>query len=293
MNERIDSVLGQKVSAPEQYTSSILVRERRLSNRKQYGLENENLPFVGVDVWNCYEISFLTSRGLPISCAGKITYSCTNEYIVESKSLKLYLNSFNMFRTSSSKKEESITEISSLIEKDLSSLLETEVKVHLFLEAVNNPVLTDYVDIETFEDFEKTEFVDFEESPQLLKLVDTEEVIEEDLKSNLLRSNCKITHQPDWGTLFLHYKADKKYLDLSSLAQYLVSFRKENHFHEEVCEMIFKRLYDILNPIELAVTCIYTRRGGIDICPMRATHEHLLDKNLSNVNIHCMKELRQ
>jgi len=287
-NEDISSVLGSKVNYKNTYDPSILVRESRSSNRTQYGITSP-LPFVGKDVWNCYEISFLGSNGLPVSAVAKIVYDCSNEYIVESKSLKLYLNSFNMF-ISEGKIEDSIQRVKDLIRKDLSDLLGTDVALEFFFDNGDNKLFIDYVELEKLVHIGDTIFSTFKEDPSLLRVSKNDQYIK--IRSSLLRSNCKITNQPDWGDLFLLYKGSNT-VDLISLMEYLVSFRGENHFHEEVVEMIYKRLYDALDPEELMVGAIYTRRGGIDINPIRANKEYLLEENLIDVSKHCQKTLRQ
>mgnify|MGYP001336756805 CR=1 FL=1 len=290
-------ILGQRVSAPKQYCPEILVRVPRSENRTLYGIQEDNLPFHGYDVWNAYEVSCLTEKGLPIFCQAKIVYPCTSKYIVESKSLKLYLNSFNMMKYGRYS-DETKRIISKMIAQDLSSLLECDVKVHLFDEEMKNenaPLFTQYRHITDFVNLDDIEFKEFNEAPQLLK-IDPETNSSLFIKFPLLRSNCKITHQPDWGTAFIHIDALYN-INIETLVQYLVSFRGENHFHEECCEMIFKRLFDLLTQcnetFDLAVSCIYTRRGGIDICPTRYTNPRLADNNLIQPTVDCQKLLNQ
>ena len=285
-NEDITSVLGEKVSYTQDYDPGILVREKRLNNREMYRIDHP-LPFVGKDVWNCYEISFLKGDGFPINAVAKIVYDCSSEFIVESKSLKLYLNSFNMYKFNGDRLQ-AIRGFKKLVSKDLSKLLDTKVSINLFFKEQNKKIFKDFTTIDSVI-VEKT-FSLFKESPEILQC--KEGAQEFKIKSSLLRSNCKITHQPDWGDLFVLYKGDK-ILDINSFIEYLISFRGENHFHEEVVEMIYKRLFDLLGPEELMVAAIYTRRGGIDINPIRANREELLDINLINVKKHCQKMLRQ
>ncbi len=292
MKESIESkVLGKKVSALNVYHPSVLVAVPRIENRVQYNIDENCLPFVGRDVWNAYEVSFLTNKGLPITLVAKIVYNCCNKYIVESKSLKLYLNSFNMMKYGNTI-EEAKEIVKRIIEIDLTKLLDTNVVVSFHEKSGGTKIYKDFIDIKDLIDLNDIEFNNFNESPNLLKFNEIEESRFINIRTNILRSNCKVTHQPDWGTAFIYIKS-KNMIDLKSLIQYIVSFRNENHFHEEVCEMIYKRLYDILKPEELMVTCIYTRRGGIDICPSRATHLHLIDSNLIDPNISVEKLLNQ
>jgi len=284
--------LGRQVEYPQHYSPEMLVSVPREINRKEYGLIDGNLPFFGIDVWHAYEVSFLTKKGLPVSGVLKLTYPCSNPRIVESKSLKLYLNSFNMEQYGNTP-DEGVRIVEEIIKNDLSVLLKTDIKLKIFTsEPVSTPFdYNEYVLLEELPEAKCITFDTFKETPQLLTS-DTKEEYSLQFSTHLLRSNCKVTFQPDWGSAFIHIKGIDK-PDLMSLLKYIISFRNENHFHEEVCEMIYKRLWDTFQPDELAVTCIYTRRGGIDITPVRVSHEKLLPIYLSNVNILSKKLLRQ
>lgn len=292
-----DTILGKTASTPEHYDANLLFRIPRSENREQYDISEANLPFVGFDVWNCYELSFLTDNGLPVSRVIKLIYPADSRYLVESKSLKLYLNAFNMdsFGQTIARAEEQVTEI---IKKDLSALLETQVRVTLF--GAESPVqqafpllqkhqLSDLVPVEMQEDIQ---FRRFNESPELLRSKETDTSHSFAFCSDLLRSNCRVTNQPDWGDLFVEMTS-KHEIELGSIMEYLVSFRKENHFHEEVVEMIYKRFSSIFNPEKLMVAAMYTRRGGIDINPIRASHLELLDNVLVSPKVRMDKTLRQ
>lgn len=292
-----DTILGKTASTPEHYDANLLFRIPRSENREQYDISEANLPFVGFDVWNCYELSFLTDNGLPVSRVMKLIYPADSRYLVESKSLKLYLNAFNMdsFGQTIAQAEKKVAEI---IAKDLSALLEIEVHVTLF--GVDVPVqqafpqlqkrnLSDLVPVEMQESIQ---FIRFTESPELLRSIETDISHSYAFCSDLLRSNCRVTNQPDWGDLFVEITT-KHEIELGSVMEYLVSFRKENHFHEEVVEMIYKRFSDIFNPEKLMVAAMYTRRGGIDINPIRASHLELLDNVLISPKVRMDKTLRQ
>jgi len=292
-----NSLLGKDAATPEKYDASLLFRIPRSENREHYGLEAGRLPFVGVDVWNCYEVSFMTDNGLPVSRMMKLIYSCESEFLVESKSLKLYLNSFNMEKLGQSVQlaEKNFIEI---VSTDLSNLLETKVQAILFTDQSAEMIpfheLADkqLTDLVSAEKLEQIEFSHFLESPDLLKAELTDTVHEYAFRSDLLRSNCRVTNQPDWGDLFVRMRT-KSVVDLSTIVAYLVSFRKENHFHEEVVEMIYKRFWDIFEPEELMVAAMYTRRGGIDINPVRASHAALLDEAFVSSTKRLAKTLRQ
>ena len=277
--------LGKKSAGSESYDPTLLVAVPRSANREQYDIKNNDLPFIGYDVWHGYEFSVLTENGIPITRVLKLKYNCDNDFLVESKSLKLYLNSFNMSRFGKTVQE--ALEISkSLIEKDLSEMLETKVEVEfLKKDSKRVEIFEEFDNLMNFVDDTKLVVESFKEAPELLRISEADEK-EYFFTFDSLRSNCRVTHQPDFGDAFIYYKS-KKHIDESSLVQYLSSFRSEYHFHEECCEMIFKRLQDLLdNDDELFVCALYTRRGGIDICPVRWSKncsknfvEKLLDLN--------------
>jgi 7-cyano-7-deazaguanine reductase len=297
----IDKVLGQRVDSPTTYTPDILVREERQRNRTYLGLQDESLPFVGYDIWNGYECSALTDSGLPVTCVAKVVYACTNKYIVESKSMKLYWNGFNM-QTMGKTPKEVLKNIKTTAEKDLSNLLETDVKVELYSQlleqrereqlqwAANYAPDIVWESLENIPSAKKMKFTVFNETPDLLKVV--EDCGTRHYMSTLLRSNCKITHQPDSGDIYIYYSGDKS-VTKESLLEWIVSFRNESHFHEEICEAAYKRLWDVLQPDELVVTCFYARRGGWDIVPTRASSKKLLDKTLINPKSYYFKFPRQ
>ncbi len=261
--------LGKRSNGSEEYDPSLLVAIPRIENRKQYNLDSNKLPFDGWDVWHAYEFSVMTENGLPVTRLMKIKYNCESEFLVESKSLKLYLNSFNM-----SKFGKNILDCLNIckqkIEKDLSEKLQTNVQVNFLENSVER--------VEIFQNFENImNLVDdsllsvekFKEAPELLEVEQGTQTQGYYLTFDSLRSNCRVTHQPDFGDAFIYYNS-AKHIKEDSLIKYLSSFRSEFHFHEECCEMIFKRLYDLLDENEeLFVCALYTRRGGIDICPAR------------------------
>lgn len=289
----ISRVLGQKVDYPTTYDKSILVREARQTNRSHVGLVDEDLPFVGFDTWNAYEFTCLQDNGIPVAGLLKIVYDCNSKYIVESKSLKLYLNSFNFYKCGGSQVQ-CFLNAEEIISKDLSELLETDVSCcisHCGIPtcAINSEVFT----LNTNEPstysvnwkllnchttdvaYPNDEYV---EDPNLLKVVENKTYNKvQAYWCNTLFSRCKVTKQPDHGDIYIYYHGDKK-IDERSLLLYITSIRNECHFHEEICETVYKRLYDLLDsPTDLAVGCFYVRRGGIDINPMRASNKTLLD----------------
>ncbi len=256
---------------PDEVDPSLLVGVPRVLNRTAYEINEEDLPFDGFDTWNCYEFSTLSNNGFPVSGLLRIVYASDSPNIVESKSLKLYLNSFNMMKNGDTT-DEILINIEQRIYDDLSKCLGTEsVDVCLMFEdgITRKPIEGDFVLVEKFVDPAAITFDQFNESPDTLQVVDSDGYPKL-WRSSVLRSNCRVTNQPDWGDVYIAIKGDKT-VTPESLLQYIVSMRKENHFHEEICECIYKRLQDLINPDELFVACLYTRRGGIDINPLRAS----------------------
>ncbi len=261
--------LGKKSKGSEFYDPTLLVAIPRYENRKQYNIQNDKLPFVGYDVWHAYEFSSMSENGVPITRLLKLKYNCENEYLIESKSLKLYLNSFNMSKFGSNTKE-CLDICKKIIEKDLSEKLQTTVLANFIDNSAKRTEIFDrFKNIMNFVDEKNLKIENFKESPNLLKHNRLQSVKEHYLSFDSLRSNCRVTHQPDFGDIFIYYKSSI-HIEENSLVEYLTSFRSEYHFHEECCEMIYKRIYDILEEDdELFVCALYTRRGGIDICPLR------------------------
>lgn len=298
-NSNISKHLGKITGYKSTYDPTLLVREPRANNRKHLNISDDQPPFVGYDIWNAYEVSCLTDHGMPIAAIAKIVYPATNKYIVESKSIKLYMNSFNM-EVFSGNIVHVLNELQGKIATDLSNLLETDVRVYVRLtKAVDDsvyypPVFSNhhYPTLENLIDVTTIETADYKENPSLLSTELLAESRVQRFHSALLKSNCRVTSQPDWGDVYIHYKG-KHLFNLTSLLKYVVSFRDECHFHEEICETIYKRIYDRFEPEELVVSCLYVRRGGIDINPTRANKVELLDKVLIDQYKYFVKTPRQ
>ena len=294
-NEIASVLLGKKVSHSEFYDPSLLVAVPRSENRRQYNIQNDNLPFEGWDVWHAYEFSSMTEKGLPVTRLMKIKYNCNSEFIIESKSLKLYLNSFNMTRFGASTSN-CLDICKNIIEKDLSEKLLTEVTVYFIdNDAERIEIFKNFNNIMNLIDESALQIEKFKEAPELLKTEEKEEVEKHYLMFDSLRSNCRVTHQPDFGDVFIYYKS-KNHIKEDSLVKYLSSFRSEYHFHEECCEMIFKRIYDLLNiEDELFICALYTRRGGIDICPSRWSKNCSLNvvKELTDITKYARRSIKQ
>lgn len=288
-----DKLLGKRVDYPKNYCPDILVGVPRSENREIYNIGKAEELFCGYDSWHAYETSFLLDNGMPVTGILKIVYPATSPCIVESKSLKLYLASFNMEKQGTTRPE-AISTFIRTIKKDLSRLLDTEVQVNFF-ESIPETEPFDFNDYQTLEEIitpKNIVFSIYQENPALLAENPGETAGELKVCSHLLKSNCKITNQPDWGSVYLHIRAGRL-PGKEALLKYIVSLRNENHFHEEICEMMFKRLTDLFQPEILSVCCLYTRRGGIDICPARANRPEYLPRFLPNPEILTRKDFRQ
>ena len=274
------------------YAPELLVKVPRYLNREGYGLTDKD--FVGVDTWNCYEVSAITTKGLPVAGMLKIVCPSDSQYHVESKSIKLYLNSFNMTRLGDNTVE-CILEIEERVKADLDKLLETNTTVSFYTGDDDGKALSfeGYQDLADIADLDQIDFTAFSSDASQLE---TESIVEEakevKLRSNLLRSNCRVTNQPDWGDVFIRMKG-KNIPCPESVAKYIVSHRTVSHFHEEICEMVFKHLMDAYKPEDLMVSCLYTRRGGLDINPIRATHSRFIPDFFTDTNYRIQKTLRQ
>lgn len=298
-NSNISKHLGKITGYKATYDPSLLVREPRINNRRHLGITDEDAPFGGYDIWNAYEVSCLTAEGMPVAAIAKIVYPAKNKYIVESKSIKLYMNSFNM-QVFKGNIVSVVSELQNTIAQDLSKLLETDVKVYVRLaKAVEDDVYyppvfcnKDYPTLENNIDVTCIKALSYTENPDILSAIQIPESKVQRFHSALLKSNCRVTSQPDWGDVYIHYKG-KYEINLTSLLQYIVSFRDECHFHEEICETIYMRLFKKFYPEELVVSCLYVRRGGIDINPTRASNYSLLDQNLINEFKYFTKTARQ
>ena len=274
------------------YAPELLVKVPRYLNREGYGLTDKD--FVGVDTWNCYEVSAITTKGQPVAGMLKIVCPSDSQYHVESKSIKLYLNSFNMTRLGDNTVE-CILEIEERVKADLDKLLETNTTVSFYTGDDDGKALSfeGYQDLADIADLDQIDFTAFSSDASQLE---TESIVEEakevKLRSNLLRSNCRVTNQPDWGDVFIRMKG-KNIPCPESVAKYIVSHRTVSHFHEEICEMVFKHLMDAYKPEDLMVSCLYTRRGGLDINPIRATHSRFIPDFFTDTDYRIQKTLRQ
>lgn len=255
-----DSPLGQKSEYPSCYAPELLFPIARSQGRSELDI-GEKLPFQGVDIWTAYELSWLDNRGKPQVALAEIRVPCDSPNIIESKSLKLYFNSLNQT------KFESIQSVKSAIESDLSKVAALPVSV--LMETVTTAVLqpTDPSNYQCIDNID-TEITQYSPNAELL-FADRENRQSERLVSHLLKSNCPVTGQPDWASLFIDYSGPR--IDHAGLLRYLVSYRWHMGFHEQCVEQIFVDLLQRCQPEILTVNARYLRRGGLDINPVRST----------------------
>src|SRR5471032_441068 len=253
--------LGKSTPYRDQYDASLLQAVPRSMNREPLGLFPDSLPFHGADIWTLYELSWLNDKGLPQVAVGEISLNANSINLIESKSFKLYLNSFNQTKFPSWER------VLETLRRDLSACAEGEVSVTLTrLEDVEGTPVGRFTG-ECIDDQDIT-IDNYEFSADYLAQAAGDEIVEESLVSHLLKSNCLITHQPDWGSVQIQYRGPK--IDREALLRYLISFRNHNEFHEQCVERIFNDLLQFCAPEALAVYARYTRRGGLDINPWRS-----------------------
>jgi 7-cyano-7-deazaguanine reductase len=258
------SPLGQAVAYRDTYAPELLFPIERQLKRDELGIVAGALPFVGEDLWNAYELSWLDARGKPVVALGEFRVPATSPRLIESKSLKLYLNAFNQQRMAS------VDEVQSRIAADLSAAAGAEVGVVLMPLATRPQRRSAYPQGDCLDALDIA--IDtYQPAPELLHATGAE--VEETLYSHLLKSNCLVTGQPDWGMLVVRYRGPA--IDRESLLRYVVSFRAHNEFHEQCVERVFCDIMARCRPQELAVWARYTRRGGLDINPFRASHAGL------------------
>jgi 7-cyano-7-deazaguanine reductase len=271
------SLLGKPAAYQDQYEPGLLYPIPRAAKRHEIGIAGQP-PFFGADLWTAYELSWLTPRGKPVVAIAHVTVPCETPNIVESKSFKLYLNSFSNSRFAS------FDEVLARLRADLAEALWRDsgaapgsigvrlLPVHDFDQQQVHEldgVLLDRLEIEC---------THYTPEPSLLTAAFDEQPVEEVLVSNLLKSNCLVTGQPDWGSVQVRYAGPQ--IDQGGLLRYLVSFRNHNEFHEQCVERIFMDIRRHCRPTKLAVYARYTRRGGLDINPFRTSHPIALPPNV-------------
>lgn len=255
-------LLGEKTDYPDRYAPDLLQPISRQENRLSLGI-GEGLPFRGVDLWNAWEISWLDRRGKPAAAVGRLRVPADSPCLFESKSLKLYLNSFSMTPF------ESTDEVRATIARDLSRVAKATVDVELSgPEAVRTAGIGDLPG--ACIDDVAVDCAGYEVDSTLLR-VDASRPVSKELHSHLFRSNCPVTAQPDVGSILIRYRGGA--IDPACLLRYLVSYRRHSAFHESCIERIFVDLKARCEPAELTVAGCFNRRGGIDINPFRSDFE--------------------
>ena len=259
-----DLSLGKQVDYEFEYNPDLLQGVPRSLSRDTLNLSGSGLPFDGIDTWTGYELSWLNLKGKPNVAILECHVPITSKNLIESKSFKLYLNSFNQTKFASAE------DVRQVLQADLSSCAGEPVEVKLILpEQFSslqfqefNGTLLDSLDVEIDQ---------YSPNTQYLTVAKNETGIQETLVSHLLKSNCLITSQPDWASIQIRYEG--KAIEHEGLLKYLISFRQHNEFHEQCVERIYNDIMQHCQPDKLTVCARYTRRGGLDINPFRSNYE--------------------
>ncbi len=268
MNQPEQSQLGKNSAYVDQYDASLLFPIPRAVKREELGIRSAPI-FLGADLWTAFELSWLNLKGKPQVAIAHITVPAESTHIIESKSFKLYLNSFNATRFVD------VQAVRDCMREDLDAALwhggkimaRCGVKIILSEEFDKEPVHElDGLNLDRMD----IECTHYQPAPELLQTQKDEAPVTETLVSHLLKSNCLVTGQPDWGSVQISYSGDQ--IDQAGLLQYIVSFRNHNEFHEQCVERIFMDIWTRCKPLKLSVYARYTRRGGLDINPWRTSH---------------------
>ncbi|MCW4151713.1 NADPH-dependent 7-cyano-7-deazaguanine reductase QueF [Halomonas sp. 18H] len=263
MNKRPETLaeapLGRESAYPEQYDAGLLYPIERAANRAPLGIEAGALPFIGEDEWHAFELSWLNARGKPHVAVARFRLPAESPRLIESKSWKLYLNSYNQSRFASP------AAVREQLQKDLAEAAGAPVSVELF-DVDASELMPQRLPGECI-DAQDIAIDDY--TPSAEPLVVGDEIVEETLHSHLLKSNCPVTGQPDWGSVLIRYRGPR--IDREGLLRYLVGYRQHQDFHEHCVEHIFCDLMARARPERLLVLARYVRRGGLDISPWRGT----------------------
>jgi 7-cyano-7-deazaguanine reductase len=277
----IESPLGKKTAYINEYSKELLFPVSRQLKRNDIHLSS-NLPFKGIDVWNGFELSWLNEKGKPVIALAQFIFPCESPQLIESKSFKLYLNSFNQTKFSS------IKMVQETLEKDLSQTACADIKVKLIFPK-DAKIEIQKIEGECLDDLDiscDTYLV----HPEFLQVENIK--VEEILFSDLLKSNCLMTGQPDWGTLQISYSGKK--INHEGLLKYIISFRNHSGFAEHCVERIFMDILQRCAPEKLTILGCYTRRGGLGITPIRSTESFddwsSLTENYLSGNLRLLRE---
>jgi 7-cyano-7-deazaguanine reductase len=259
--------LGRQTDYVSVYAPHLLFPIPRAESRALLGI-GDTLPFYGVDIWTGYELSWLDALGKPVVAIAEFFIPCTSEFIVESKSFKLYLNSLNQTRF------DSVAEVEALIAKDLTRITGADVQISVIPLTASVRAAQHLAEIAEVEGELLDELVvEVDTYHPASELLTTEAgIVDECLVSHLLKTNCPVTGQPDWASIVVRYKGNK--IQRENLLRYIISFREHQDFHEHCVERIFSDIARVCKPEELAVYARYTRRGGLDINPFRSSNQN-------------------
>lgn len=256
--------LGKTTAYRNTYAPELLCPVPRRLKRTELGLRDEALPFLGADIWNAYELSWLNTKGKPVVAIAEFTVPCSTPNLVESKSFKLYLNSLNGTRFAN------VAEVEATLVRDLSACAGGPVTARLKPAGDFAGLNLATLEGECLDDLDIA-VDDYQLNPAVLAGAACGPLVEETLISHLLKSNCLITSQPDWGSVQIRYRGPR--IDREALLRYIISFREHDEFHEQCVERIYTDLMRHCAPERLSVYARYTRRGGLDINPWRSNGE--------------------
>ncbi len=271
------SPLGQPTEYRSDYAPELLYPIPRQLKRDELGITADALPFVGEDIWNAYEVSWLDHRGKPIVALASFRVPATSPHLIESKSFKLYLNSFNQTAFADP------ATVEARLVDDLSAAAGAAVSTKIELLSARPQPAIAYPSGILLDDLEIACNI-YQPAPHLLSTLKgekAEETVEETLYSHLLKSNCLVTGQPDWALVVIRYRGLP--IDHAGLLRYIVSFRNHNEFHEQCVERIYCDIQRRCAPQALSVYARYTRRGGLDINPFRSSGEFAAADNVREV----------
>ncbi len=271
------SQLGKTSAYADQYDPSLLFPLPRQPKRDEIGIQDK-LPFFGADLWTAFELSWLNQRGKPQVALAHFTIPCETPNIIESKSFKLYLNSFNNTRF------DSLEAVQERLREDINEALWRGAPARLSSASVR-VMAPEHFETQRVQELEglsldrlDVECTDYSPRPDLLKADHDNPPVTETLVSHLLKSNCLVTGQPDWGSVQISYTGAA--IDQEGLLRYIVSFRNHNEFHEQCVERIFMDIMRQCRPLKLSVYARYTRRGGLDINPLRTSAPMVIPQNV-------------
>ena len=253
--------LGKSVDYVDSYSPQLLCSIDRRLSRNKLGIAEGELPFVGVDIWNAYELSWLNHKGKPEVALAEFRFCCESEAIIESKSFKLYLNSLNQVRFDHS------DQLRETLLKDLAEKAQGDVDLCLYSVEDDAAFAISKLQGDCLDDLDIS-IDSYQPDPELLS-IDHSTKVDEQLYSHLLRSLCPVTGQPDWGSIVIEYRGAK--VNREGLLKYLVGYRQHQEFHEQCVERIFTDFMTCCGPDHLSVYARYVRRGGLDINPFRST----------------------